>query len=140
MACPRPFAAITARRLRRAPSRGVAAGGVVDEAGHSPGAHPGRTSGTERAARAHASHAEAGDGFAAGGDGARQQRAFDRFRREYNELRPHEALGMQTPAAVYTRSPRVYPGRVREPEYDQAFRCGGCSSKANFAGSRSACF
>ena len=54
--------------------------------------------------------------------GRAQQRAFDRFRRDYNEVRPHEALGMQTPASVYVRSPRVYPGRVREPEYDSAFQ------------------
>jgi len=51
-----------------------------------------------------------------------QQRAFDRFRRDYNQLRPHEALGMQTPASVYVGSPRVYPGRAREPEYDSALR------------------
>jgi putative transposase len=49
-----------------------------------------------------------------------QQRAFHRFRREYNEQRPHEALRMQTPSAVYTRSPRPYPARVREPEYASA--------------------
>ena len=30
-----------------------------------------------------------------------QQRAFDEFRREYNQERPHQALDMQTPAAVY---------------------------------------
>jgi transposase InsO family protein len=47
-----------------------------------------------------------------------QQRAFQSFRREYNEVRPHEALGMHTPASVYVSSPRPYPGRVREPEYD----------------------
>lgn len=47
-----------------------------------------------------------------------QQRLFNRFRREYNEVRPHEALGMQTPASVYDCSARVYPGRAREPEYD----------------------
>lgn len=47
-----------------------------------------------------------------------QQRAFDRFRQEYNEQRPHEALAMQTPAAVHARSPRAYPARVPEPEYD----------------------
>ena len=47
-----------------------------------------------------------------------QQRAFDRFRREYNQQRPHEALGMQTPASRYTPSPRAYPERVAEPEYD----------------------
>jgi len=51
-----------------------------------------------------------------------QQRAFDRFRRDYNQLRPHEALGMQTPASVYLCSPRVYPGRVRDPEYDTGFQ------------------
>jgi transposase InsO family protein len=51
-----------------------------------------------------------------------QQRAFDRFRCEYNEERPHEALGMQTPSSVYTRSERAYPARVPEPEYDSAMQ------------------
>src|ERR1700691_5775272 len=46
-----------------------------------------------------------------------QQRAFDRFRREYNEERPHEALQMQTPSSVYAPSARSYPARVPEPEY-----------------------
>ena len=46
-----------------------------------------------------------------------QQRVFDRFRGEYNEQRPHEALGMQTPALLYEPSPRAYPARVPEPEY-----------------------
>ena len=55
----------------RAVSGAFAPGGVVDEAGDCAGAHCGRTSGTERAARAHASHAETGDGFAAGGEPAR---------------------------------------------------------------------
>jgi transposase InsO family protein len=49
-----------------------------------------------------------------------QQRAFDRFRQEYNQQRPHESLGMQTPAAVYEPSPRPYPARVPEPEYPSA--------------------
>ena len=51
-----------------------------------------------------------------------QQRAFDRFRREYNEERPHEALELETPSAVYTRSARSYPARVPEPEYGSALR------------------
>jgi transposase InsO family protein len=51
-----------------------------------------------------------------------QQRAFHRFRREYNEERPHEALGMQTPSAVYRPSPRAYPLRVPEPEYGSALQ------------------
>jgi transposase InsO family protein len=42
-----------------------------------------------------------------------QQQAFQRFRREFNEERPHEALGMQTPGSIYTRSPRCYPARAR---------------------------
>jgi transposase InsO family protein len=46
-----------------------------------------------------------------------QQRAMERFRQEYNQVRPHEALGMQTPAAVYEPSPRSYPARIPEPEY-----------------------
>jgi transposase InsO family protein len=51
-----------------------------------------------------------------------QQRAFDHFRREYNEQRPHQALHMETPGAVYTRSAREYPARVPEPEYGSAFQ------------------
>lgn len=47
----------------------------------------------------------------------KQQQAQERFRREYNQVRPHEALGMQTPAAVYQPSARKFPSRVPEPEY-----------------------
>lgn len=47
----------------------------------------------------------------------RQQERFDRFRREYNDERPHEALGQEAPARHYQVSPRVYPGRLREVEY-----------------------
>ena len=55
----------------------------------------------------------------------RQQEAFDRFRCEYNQERPHEALGQKPPAALYTSSPRPYPARVPEPDYDSGFavRC-----------------
>jgi len=40
---------------------------------------------------------------------AEQQRAFDLFRAVYNDERPHEALGMKTPAAFYEPSRRVLP-------------------------------
>ncbi len=46
-----------------------------------------------------------------------QQRALHNFRWEYNEVRPHEALQMETPASVYVPSKREYPARVPEPEY-----------------------
>lgn len=38
-----------------------------------------------------------------------QQRAFDHFRRIYNEERPHEALKQHTPGSLYLASPRHYP-------------------------------
>jgi transposase InsO family protein len=47
-----------------------------------------------------------------------QQEAFDRFKPIFNEQRPHEALGMKTPASCYSYSPRSYPAKVAEPEYD----------------------
>ena len=46
-----------------------------------------------------------------------QQRAFDTFRDNYNEQRPHEALGQQPPSSVYRPSLREYPSRIASPEY-----------------------
>jgi len=48
-----------------------------------------------------------------------QQRTLDHFRQEYNHVRPHEALQMQTPAAVYQPSARTFPERVPEPQYPE---------------------
>lgn len=48
-----------------------------------------------------------------------QQQAFDRFREEYNQERPHEALEMKTPAELYVPSPRIYPSRLATPEYSE---------------------
>jgi putative transposase len=61
-----------------------------------------------------------------------QQRAFDHFRREYNEERPHEALGQQTPGSVYRRSGRSYPARVPEPEYGSAFQVRRVAERGQF--------
>jgi putative transposase len=52
----------------------------------------------------------------AGSLGAQQAR-FNRFRQEYNEERPHEALGQRTPASVYARSAREFPRRLPPVEY-----------------------
>jgi len=41
-----------------------------------------------------------------------QQKAFQAFQREYNEERPHEALGDRTPGCCYQPSLRCYPRRV----------------------------
>jgi len=51
------------------------------------------------------------------GNRREQQRAFDEFRRQYNQERPHEALGQQAPARHYQPSRREYPARVSSPEY-----------------------
>jgi len=50
-----------------------------------------------------------------------QQRAFDRFREEYNYVRPHEALEMTTPAEHYESSPRPFPKTLPEPDYPSHF-------------------
>jgi transposase InsO family protein len=49
---------------------------------------------------------------------AEQQRRFDSFRRDFNENRPHEALGQVPPSRRYQSSPRDYPARIEEPWYD----------------------
>jgi transposase InsO family protein len=46
-----------------------------------------------------------------------QQAVFEGFRQEYNEDRPHEALGQQPPASAYAPSPREYSSRLLSPEY-----------------------
>ena len=46
-----------------------------------------------------------------------QQKAFNWFIDDYNEVRPHEALGQKTPASIYYDSPRRYPDRIDQPEY-----------------------
>ena len=52
-----------------------------------------------------------------GQDWRAQQRQLDQFRQDYNQVRPHEALGMQTPASMYQPSPRSYPHRQPEVAY-----------------------
>jgi transposase InsO family protein len=48
---------------------------------------------------------------------AAQARRFQAFTGDYNEERPHEALGQRPPASVYRRSPRKMPSRLPEPDY-----------------------
>lgn len=54
-------------------------------------------------------------------DAAAQQRAFNRFRAEYNEERPHNFLGGRTPASQYRPSPRPYPRVLPPQEYPGHF-------------------
>jgi hypothetical protein len=50
-----------------------------------------------------------------------QQRRLDRFRRRYNQVRPHEALDDATPASCYVASARAYPRRLPALEYPGHF-------------------
>jgi transposase InsO family protein len=47
-----------------------------------------------------------------------RQRWLDQFRQEYNHERPHEALGMQTPAQVWRKSERQYEPNPPSWEYE----------------------
>lgn len=41
-----------------------------------------------------------------------------KWRRQYNEQRPHEGIGMRVPAEVYRKSPRLYEGGSGPLRYD----------------------
>jgi transposase InsO family protein len=54
-----------------------------------------------------------------------QQERFDAFLDEFNQQRPHEALGMKTPGEVYQASPRPCPTTLPElmyPTHDDVLR------------------
>jgi putative transposase len=51
---------------------------------------------------------------------AAQQRRFDRWRKKYNRRRPHEALGMHPPVALYQPSPR--PLQLQQWRYPAAWK------------------
>ena len=52
---------------------------------------------------------------------AKQQRVFNSFRREYNEVRPHEGIELKTPASLYNASRLVLPKEVPELVYPAHF-------------------
>jgi transposase InsO family protein len=51
---------------------------------------------------------------------AHAQRVFDHWLDVYNHERPHEALGQNPPSTRYRPSPRPMPGKLSQPEYDEA--------------------
>ena len=46
------------------------------------------------------------------------KRVLNEWKNIYNNIRPHEALGMKTPAEVYTKSSKKYIDKVKPYEYD----------------------
>lgn len=67
-----------------------------------------------------------------------QQIRFDRFRREYNNERPHESLGQETPASCYSPSTRALTSRLPDVIYPAhcEVRVVSQSGAINFAGRR----
>ena len=50
-----------------------------------------------------------------------QQRRFNQFRAEYNNDRPHEALGLRPPATAYAPARRAMPSKLQPLEYPPHF-------------------
>ncbi len=48
---------------------------------------------------------------------ASQQRRFNRFKHRFNEERPHEGIGMNTPNTFYSASTNPYPNTLPDLEY-----------------------
>ena len=46
-----------------------------------------------------------------------QQRKFDSFREEFNQVRPHEAIDMMRPGEIYQSSSRAMPKRIETYDY-----------------------
>ena len=61
-----------------------------------------------------------------------QQYRFERFRRRYNDERPHEAIGDRTPSSLWTPSTRVYPERITPPVYPAHLEVRRVSSAGTF--------
>jgi transposase InsO family protein len=50
-----------------------------------------------------------------------QSMCFKTFRHYYNYIRPHEALGQETPGSIYQQSPRIWNGKLQAPEYSKEY-------------------
>jgi len=51
-----------------------------------------------------------------------QQRRLNHFVKEYNHIRPHEALEMKTPADIHDFSTRQFPEKILNFDYDSNFK------------------
>ena len=50
-----------------------------------------------------------------------QQHRFNLFQKEYNDIRPHEALDMKTPKDIYKTSKKIMPDKIRSYDYPTHF-------------------
>jgi putative transposase len=82
--------------------------------------HPGRPADNGRHERMHRTLKRATARPPAGSLRA-QQRRFNRFRQEYNDERPHEALGAIPPTMLYAPSARPWPTEIPPIHYPSHF-------------------
>ena len=68
------------------------------------------------------------------GNRCAQQRRFNAFRADFNEVRPHEAHGQRPPASVYEPSTRPLPAKLHLPDYPAHFGPARSPPTAAFAG------
>jgi transposase InsO family protein len=109
-----PFAAVTLGRLSRL-SVWLLKLGVLPEL-----TQPGKPQQNGRHERMHRT-LKAETASPPAGSLAAQQRRFNTYRPEYNEVRPHEALDMATPAQLYRPSIRPMPDKLLPMEYPDRF-------------------
>ena len=55
------------------------------------------------------------------GNRSAQQKRFNSFRTDFNQIRPHEALGQKPPASAYQPSTRSFPTKLSTPDYPAHF-------------------
>lgn len=57
-----------------------------------------------------------------------QQETFDKFKKQFNYERPHQALEMKCPADIYSKSNRTYQGLpdITYPGYDKSLLISNC--------------
>ncbi|MGK7245318.1 transposase [Buttiauxella agrestis] len=60
-----------------------------------------------------------------------QQAWFDSYREEFNQERPHEALGGLTPGGIWVPSPRQWDGKTPEVSYPEGARLYRVRSKGD---------
>ena len=51
-----------------------------------------------------------------------QQRRLNHFVKEFNNIRPHEALGMKTPADMHDFSTKPFPEKTPKFDYDSKYK------------------
>jgi transposase InsO family protein len=69
-----------------------------------------------------------------------QQQRINRWRKEYNEDRPHEGIGMQRPTQRYQKSPRRFTGKIKPLRYPRPLKTMQVSSSGFIYMEGAACF